>query len=140
MEKFKRRHSLKTIVLHGEKSSADTTSAELFKETFQDLLQTYDEDDIYNADESGLLWRSLPNRTIITKEEQVVRGFKGNKERITVMCCANASGKHRTTLFVIGKSKNPRCFIKRIPPHYEAVCTHQVEFQFQINQGDTDTL
>lgn len=33
-----------------------------------------------------------------------------NKDRITVLCCANASGTHKLRLAVVGKSKNPRAF------------------------------
>lgn len=37
-------------------------------------------------------------------------GFKISKDRITVLCCANATGTHKLKLAVIGKSKNPRAF------------------------------
>jgi len=36
--------------------------------------------------------------------------FKFQKDRITAMVCANASGNHRLPLLVIGKSKKPHAF------------------------------
>lgn len=50
----------------------------------------------------------------------VYSGFKMNKDRITVLCCANASGTHKLRLAVVGKSKNPRAFknVKNLPVHY----------------------
>lgn len=38
-----------------------------------------------------------------------------SKDRITVLCCANASGTHKLRLAVVGKSKNPRAF-KNVNP------------------------
>jgi hypothetical protein len=58
---------------------------------------------IYNADETGLLWRCLPNKPLAGGDEKVADGFKLNKERLTVLCCANAAGTHRVKLLVIGK-------------------------------------
>ncbi|KAK3882459.1 hypothetical protein Pcinc_013166 [Petrolisthes cinctipes] len=45
-----------------------------------------------------------------------------NKERLTLLLCANASGRHRIKLFVIGKSKNPRALngITSLPVIYDA--------------------
>lgn len=38
-----------------------------------------------------------------------------NKDRLTILCCANASGTHKIKLAVIGKSKNPRAFKNLYP-------------------------
>ncbi|KAH0818470.1 hypothetical protein GEV33_004321 [Tenebrio molitor] len=46
---------------------------------------------IYNADEIGLYWRAMPKRTLAHDTEKSAAGFKMNKDRITVLCCANAS-------------------------------------------------
>jgi len=37
-------------------------------------------------------------------------GGKYGKERITIMVGANMSGTEKLKLFVIGKTKKPRCF------------------------------
>jgi hypothetical protein len=74
---------------------------------------------IYNADETGIYYRALPERTLACNKEKDVYGFIPNKERITAMVAANASGTHRIPLMVIGKSKVPHCFkgcnVKKFP-------------------------
>ncbi|XP_055308293.1 jerky protein homolog-like, partial [Sitodiplosis mosellana] len=67
-------------------------------------------DQVYNADESGLNFKALPTKTLASLSEKYAPGFKMQKERVTVMVCANASGIHRLPLLVIGKAKRPRCF------------------------------
>lgn len=78
--------------------------------------------EIYNADETGFYWKMLPTITFIAEYEKQADGFKISKERVTVMICANADGSHKVPLFVIGKSKNPRCFkhFKKLPVKYRS--------------------
>ncbi|XP_065361959.1 jerky protein homolog-like [Calliphora vicina] len=38
------------------------------------------------------------------------------KQRVTFLCCANASGAHRLKLLIIGKAKNPRSFKNFVCP------------------------
>ena len=49
-------------------------------------------------------------------------GFKTSKQRVTVLCCSNASGIFSLKPLVIGKSKNPRSFGRKfenkIPFYY----------------------
>ena len=66
-----------------------------------------------NCDETGLLWKKMPNRTNITKEEKSMPGHKPMKNRIIIFVCANASGDCRINPMVIHHSENPRIF-KRI--------------------------
>lgn len=65
---------------------------------------------IYNADESGLCFRMLPDKTYVTASEKTAPGRITAKERITILLCANADGSHKVTPLVIGKAKKPRCF------------------------------
>jgi hypothetical protein len=51
----------------------------------------------------------LPDKTYTFKEASC-KGIKVNKERITVLECANLDGTEKLLLLVIGKSKQPRCF------------------------------
>ena len=36
--------------------------------------------------------------------------MKKQKDRITLMACANATGTHKSPLLFVGKAANPRCF------------------------------
>ena len=37
-------------------------------------------------------------------------GYKLKKERVTVLLCANMTGKDKLIFLVIGRYQNPRCF------------------------------
>ena len=70
------------------------------------ISERYAPVDIYNCDETGLYYRALPDSGIVYKHEKP-QGSKLNKERITVLACANMNGSDKRTLFVIGKAANP---------------------------------
>lgn len=74
------------------------------------LSKEFSTSDIFNANETGLFWRMLPDSTMAYHKEQV-RGGKQSKERVTVLVGASATGE-KLPLLVIGRSKNPRCFLK----------------------------
>lgn len=62
-------------------------------------------------------WDWLQN-PCLQKRLQLAReapGFKfQKKKRVTVMTCANTIGTHKIPLFLIGKSKQPRCLPKDV--------------------------
>jgi hypothetical protein len=114
LDKFKNRFGIRQLTVSGEKLSSDITAIEPFKNKF---LQKIGElgltpDQVYNADESGLFWRVLPNKTLVHKNEDSAPGRKISKERITFMPCANSTGTHKLKLLVIGKARKPRAFTK----------------------------
>lgn len=77
---------------------------------------------VYNADESGLFWKVLPNKTLAHSGEKSAPGRKVSKERITFMPCSNASGSYKLKLLVLGKSMKPRAFKNvHIPVSYKGV-------------------
>lgn len=122
LKNFKTRHGIRELDIQGEKLSSDLVAGCAFVEKFkQDVLEKgYSRDDVYNADETGINWRALPSKSLASRREQSAPGFKVSKERLTAMVCANASGKHKIKLLVIGKSKNPRCFknVHTLPVSY----------------------
>lgn len=65
---------------------------------------------IYNADETGLLWKCLPQRTLVSCREKSAPGFNKAKDRLTVLGCTNATGTHQLKPILLGKSAKPRCF------------------------------
>ena len=82
------------------------------------ILSKYDLNQIYNADEFSLFYRAQPNKPLHLKNRNCV-GSKHSKLRLTGLTAANAVGE-KLPLFVIGKSKKPRCFkhIKYLPCLY----------------------
>ena len=124
LRNFKRRHGIRRLDISGETQSADVAAVDSFKIEFENFVKEHNLKpcQIYNADETGLLWRCLPDKTLVGGEEKNPKGFKMNKDRITVLLCSNASGDHKLTPLVIGKSKNPRAFegIKNFPVIYNS--------------------
>lgn len=124
LKNFKSRHGIRELEVQGERLSSDPIAAEEFKHNLAEFLENenYSLDDVYNADETGFNWKSLPRKSLASKREKTAPGFKISKQRVTVMVCANASGTHRLPPLMIGKSKKPRCFknVKCLPLCYKA--------------------
>jgi hypothetical protein len=84
------------------------------------ILDTFSLCDIYNADETGLSWKALPDHTLAFKNEHV-SGDKFPKERVMCLVCASMSGE-KVLLLVIGKYAKPQAFkhANRLPVEYRA--------------------
>jgi hypothetical protein len=119
LSRWKTRNNIVYKRLHGEKKDSDFIAADHWgTNVLPNLLETYQPQDIYNADETGLYYRTLPDSTLTQKTEQLCGGKKA-KDRITVMVTYNMTGTDRRCLLVIGKSRNPRCFrgVKKLTSH-----------------------
>jgi len=121
LDRFKKRHGLKSYRLQGESGSADPEVVQRGRADLQELLKEYGEADIYNADETGLFFRLTPSSTLATGP---VRGKKRSKDRLTVLCCTNADGTDMRKLLVIGKAKKPRCFGAWSPNDIVTYCSN----------------
>ncbi|XP_055904281.1 tigger transposable element-derived protein 6-like [Eupeodes corollae] len=120
LDRWKKRENIQFKKLCGEKNSADTVAANAWLENvWPDIRQNYDPDDIYNADESGLMFKALPTGSLVNRTEHP-SGMKLPKDRITILFVSNSTGTDKM-IFCIGKSRNPRCFNKNtIPVKYYA--------------------
>ncbi|KRZ07123.1 Jerky -like protein-like [Trichinella zimbabwensis] len=101
LRNFKSRRGIRELKIHREKFSADSENAAKLSGTLNDLIRKegYNVDLEYNADETSL----------------------SCKERVTLLCCANAIGSHRLPLLLVGKSKRPRVMIgvQKLPVVYD---------------------
>ena len=88
--------------------------------TLPTIISNYKLEDIFNADEFGLFYQALPNKTLHLKSEKCV-DVKHSKTRLTGMAAANAVAE-KLTMFVIGKSARPRCFAggRNLPCRYRS--------------------
>ena len=94
--------------MHGEKKGADTVTAEhSIENTLPLLVESYNSENVYNADEIGLYYRALPDGTLTYKSD-TSGGSKKSSYCVTVACYMTGSDKRR--LLVIGKSRDPSCF------------------------------
>ena len=66
----------------------------------------YEPHDVYNADETGLFFNMLPDRTLACKGESC-HGGKHSKNRLTVLLCVNRDGSDKQMQIVTGKSPKP---------------------------------
>ena len=121
LDRFKKRHNISWRVISGESDSVDPLTIESWKPVLSSLIESYDEKNIFNADETGLFYRLLPDKMLSVKGE-TCNGGKKSKERLTVLLASNMDGSEKLRPLVVGKSKNPRCFknVKSLPCDYDA--------------------
>ena len=66
-------------------------TSDWLSQTLPSLLAEYKPEDIFNADETGLFWKCLPDKTMSFKGD-TCSGGKRSKKRITVIVCASMIG------------------------------------------------
>lgn len=119
---FIKRHNIRFLKITGEKLSNNAATVDAYIEQFAAIVRQKDlsASQIFNADESGLYFKSTPSSTFVTMDESSAPGRKGNKERVTFMPCSNADGSFKLPLMLIGKSKRPRALknIHELPVYY----------------------
>lgn len=81
LENFKHRYGIRQLSITGERLSSNAAVVEPFKKK---IKQKIDEmqlsmDQIYNADESGLFWRMLPQKTLAHRAKDSAPGRKMSK-------------------------------------------------------------
>ena len=78
------------------------------RELLMQQSRSYSLDDIFNADETGLYYKMMPNKALLRKGESTF-GFKTSKDRLTILLITNSTGSYKSKPVVIGKFKKPRC-------------------------------
>lgn len=106
--RWKSRHNVVARVISGESASVDQEIVDNFRLRVPMLTAGFAPKDVFNADETGLFFRALPDRSLVQKGESC-KGGKQAKERITLLFCASQTGE-KLKPFVIGKAEKPRCF------------------------------
>ncbi|XP_025191773.1 tigger transposable element-derived protein 4-like [Melanaphis sacchari] len=89
IQRFRARHIIVFSTINGESNSVNTEITQNWIEkVWPKLREGYTDDQIYNADETGLFYKMLPNRTLKFKGEKC-SGGKMSKERLTVLVSAS---------------------------------------------------
>jgi DDE superfamily endonuclease/Fission yeast centromere protein N-terminal domain/Tc5 transposase DNA-binding domain len=104
LQKFKKRHNIREYTRHGELGSVPET-AEDEMVSLRTLAGEYNEEDIYNMDETGLYWRNMPSRGLASQSRP---GMKKDKSRISLVLAVNTTGSDRLPIWIIGKYRTPR--------------------------------
>ena len=104
LRKFNLRHGIKNVAYEVKVCSL------MFLQFSQDELQNLidnkglTQDQIFNADETGLWWRLTPCSSLNSGGKHAAN-LKKAKDRVTILGCANA-GTHRLPLMLINKVRN----------------------------------
>ena len=117
LDRWKKRFNVSFKKVFGESNACTYEMVVPWEQiTLPTILSKYGLNQIYNADEFGLFYRAQPNKSLHLKNENCV-----GKLRLTDLAAANAVGE-KLLLFVIGKSKKPRCFkhIKHLTCRYRS--------------------
>lgn len=107
LARFKTRHGIRQIKPHGEAESAPLDTFPDARKGLQEIISKYRFDDVFNADETELFWRLLPDKTLSTTQRA---DKKSAKDRLTVIHCCNLSGTEKIRPLVIGRARTPRAF------------------------------
>ena len=110
----------KSVRLHGETGEVDHEQIKSKIGEIRKDLESYDPENIYNRDETGLYFKLIPHSTYTAQNEErrQVQRTKAQKakDRVTLITCTNATGTHKIPLAMIGKAAKPRCFHVRQSP------------------------
>ena len=93
----------------GESASANLANVELARHAIPMVLAILNAkpDDVFNADETGLVFGTQPLKTLAFSR---VQGVKRVADRITVMLCCNATVRERLKPMIVAKPTRPRCW------------------------------
>ncbi|CAH2286160.1 tigger transposable element-derived 5 [Pelobates cultripes] len=67
----------------------------------------YGDEQIYNANITGLYWRLLPDQTRELVLAKLPNGYKKVKDHVTILLAANLTGSHKLKPLVVGKLQAP---------------------------------
>jgi hypothetical protein len=95
---------LRKIKVNGERASVPVNVELLMQPIIDEIRQ---QQIVYNWDETGLFYRSMPGYTLAKRGEDDGAGSKADKVRITAMLSVNGDGTKRDVIF-IGKSNTAK--------------------------------
>ena len=87
--------------------------SQFIEEVLKPLMEEYEPQNIYNADETSLFYKSLSNCTMSFDSEQV-HGSKlhQSKDRTSLLLCTNMNGSEKLNPVLIGKAACPTALKK----------------------------
>ena len=89
---FKQRPNLRQWVRHGKAGVVDCKQLGLDLATTQEVLQAYNNNDIYNMDKTAFYWKTSLDRTTSTEQ---MAGKKAVKACFTANLCCNVLQAHK---------------------------------------------
>ncbi|KAG2216299.1 hypothetical protein INT45_012477 [Circinella minor] len=140
--RFRKRMQIKHHQLHGEEGSVSIQTAKEFIQQIQEKISKYELKDIYNMNETAVLYQAPPASTIL---RNAYPGVKKDRKILTVVLTCNADGSDKREPLIIGNSEKPASFKKIRAREYEraymevtlrnrGIRTNSPEQLFCINQ------
>ena len=111
LDRWKNRFNITFQKMSGESAKVDEETCKEWLNKLKHIIVGYEPEDIYNADETGLFFKCLPDKTFNIRGNKCFNGEK-SKERLTLLFCCNSTGTHKMVPLVIGKSAKPRCLAR----------------------------
>ncbi|KAH6948762.1 hypothetical protein HPB50_026189 [Hyalomma asiaticum] len=101
--RFRQRNGIMWQVACGEEKAADAESAIAWRnERFEEIVESFSPDDVFNADEMACFYQLLPDKTMNFKGEKCKRGNKSHL-RVSVLFCCSVTGTEKLKPLVNGK-------------------------------------
>lgn len=107
VQRFKERRGTVYKTVTSEGATLDMEAKQKWVEDI--ILDNYVDTDVFNGDETGLLFQMLPSKTHALKGD-TCKGGKNSKLCLTVILCTNMDGSNKRAAFVNGISKASCCF------------------------------
>lgn len=145
LDGFKKRNDICFRKICGESKDVDEEVCSVWLEELPRAIEDYCIHDIYNADETALYFKCLPDKTLAFRTEDC-KGGKHSKERVTILLGSNVTGDSKLPPLMIGKSANPRCFknVKSRPMAYNETAfyayTSSIKDQLRFETGSFATV
>ncbi len=131
LTKWKTRYNIKKVKSCGESGDMHGETVQSWKERLPEILHGFSKEDIWNADETGVVWRTLPE-TGFGQKGKTCSGGRKSKQRITVAFFVTASGVKEKPI-VIWHSENPRC-MKRFDKTVLHVAYYSQKYTYIIGE------
>ncbi|XP_037930678.1 tigger transposable element-derived protein 6-like [Teleopsis dalmanni] len=75
LNRWRSKNNVAFKCISGESADVNQEDVKQFRGKLKSLLSKYKSQDIYNADESEIFFRALPNKTFALKSEKCIGGF-----------------------------------------------------------------
>ena len=94
LESFKNWYNITASCLNGESADVNVQTVEDWKKRLPAIIDGFELCNIFNADETGLYYRGLPERSLVEKDDICNhKGGKKAKERLTLLLACSATGE-----------------------------------------------
>ncbi|XP_045129113.1 tigger transposable element-derived protein 7-like [Portunus trituberculatus] len=121
--RFMNRHGLPGIRSCEAPVGDEAVEKDLFRQMMKEIIDQSNLSlaQVYNFDETGLLYCTLPKGLLSTQPDVCEEEQKLSKARLSALLCANANGSHRLKPVIVGKRRWPYAQnkgIQQLPAHY----------------------